>query len=82
MIVETSSNQFFRVKDAGNGISHAWLGIEVKRVKGAWVPKAKAREQLVRKLGSRINHLETRAEVDAFYEARRVACETIAKASA
>lgn len=54
MIIETSSNQFFRVREAGNGIDHAWLGIEVKRVKGAWVPKAKAREMLVRKAATRV----------------------------
>ena len=59
-IIETSSNQFFRVWPAdGPGFSdrvidHAWLGVAVKRVKGAWVDKAKARTILVRKAGSRI----------------------------
>jgi hypothetical protein len=51
-IIETSSNQFFRVREAA-GIDHAWIGIEVKRVKGEWVPKAKAREILVRKAATR-----------------------------
>lgn len=54
MIVETSANQFYRVEDAGNGIEHAWLGVEVKRVKGAWVAKVKARPCLVRKAATRV----------------------------
>lgn len=53
MIVETSSNQFFRVRVA-DGIDHAWIGIEVKRVKGSWEAKAKAREILVRKAATRV----------------------------
>jgi hypothetical protein len=54
MIVETSSNQLFDVKPA-DGIDHAWLGVEVKRVKGGgYAPKAKARPILVRKAGSRV----------------------------
>jgi len=53
MTIETSSNQFFRVRAAA-GIEHAWIGIEVKRVKGAWIVKAKAREMLVRKAATRI----------------------------
>ena len=58
MIIETSSNQFFQVKDAtisnGQVLDHAWLGFAVKRVKGVWVPKAGAREMLVRKAATRI----------------------------
>lgn len=53
-IVETSSNQFFSVKPAGPGLDHVWEGVEVKRVKGEWVPKAKARPILVRKAASRL----------------------------
>ena len=54
MIVETSSNQFFDVKPA-DGSDHAWLGVEVKRVKGGgYAPKAKARPILVRKAGSKV----------------------------
>jgi hypothetical protein len=54
MIVETSSNQLFDVKPA-DGIDHAWLGVEVKRVKGGgYVPKADARPMLVRKAGSKV----------------------------
>lgn len=69
MIVETSSNQFFRVSEAP-GIDHAWTGVAVKRVKGVWVEKANARPGLVRKLSTRIVQLEARAEVDAHYAAR------------
>jgi hypothetical protein len=55
MIVETSSNQFFDVKPA-DGIDHAWLGVEVKRVKGGgYAPKAKARP--LRKAGSKVIEL-------------------------
>ena len=43
MIVETSSNQLFDVRPA-DGIDHAWIGTEVKRVKGGgYAPKANAR---------------------------------------
>ena len=48
MIVETTSNQIYRVEPA-DGIDHAWQGVEVKRAKGEYVPKAKARVVLVRK---------------------------------
>ena len=53
-IIETSDNRFFQVADAGAGLDHVWIGVEVKRVKGVWAPKAKAREQLVRKAATRI----------------------------
>jgi hypothetical protein len=54
MIVETSSNQLFDVRPA-DGIDHAWIGTEVKRVKGGgYAPKANARPILVRKAGSRV----------------------------
>ena len=55
MVVETSSNQFFSVAEiATPGLEHVWLGIEVKKVKGEYVPKAKARPILVRKYGCRV----------------------------
>jgi hypothetical protein len=54
MIVETSSNQLFDERPA-DGIDHAWIGTEVKRVKGGgYAPKANARPILVRKAGSRV----------------------------
>jgi len=52
-IIETSSNQYFSVQQVGD-YDHAWVGVEVKRVKGEWVPKAKARPVLVRKAATRI----------------------------
>lgn len=53
MIIETSANQFYQVRETNNpNLAHVWFGIEVKRAKGQWVPKAKARETLVRKEAS------------------------------
>ena len=55
MIVETSSNHLCNVRETGCAdLAHVWIGVEVKRVKGAFVPKAKARPTLVRKEASRI----------------------------
>lgn len=54
-VVETLANQFFQVRDAGTAdLDHVFLGVEVKRVKGGFAPKAKAREIAVRKLGTRV----------------------------
>lgn len=53
MVIETSANQFYRVRPCSD-CDHVWLGIEQKRVKGVFVPKAKAREILVRKAATRI----------------------------
>jgi len=53
MIIETSSNQIYKVRETNNeNLQHVWFGIEVKFVKGQWVPKAKAKETLVRKMAS------------------------------
>lgn len=53
-IVETLAGQFFRVRETGDPrADHVWLGVEVKRVRGGFADKAKAREILVRKLGCR-----------------------------
>lgn len=55
MIIETSANELFQVRETGSpDLEHVWLGIAVKRVKGEYVPKAKAREILVRKAASRV----------------------------
>lgn len=54
MIIETSCNRFFTVRDAGPGLEHVYLGTEVKLVKGAYVPKKNAREILVRRAATRI----------------------------
>jgi hypothetical protein len=55
VIIETSSNQLYSVRETGDAnLAHVWIGIEVKRSGGTFVPKAKAREMLVRKAASRI----------------------------
>lgn len=55
MIIQTTANQFFRVRETGSAeLAHVWHGVEVKRVRGAFVEKAKARETLVRKVGARM----------------------------
>jgi len=55
LIIETSSNQIFRVRETNDAnLAHVWFGVEVKRVKGGFAPKVKAREMLVRKDGARI----------------------------
>ncbi len=54
-IIETSAGQHYAVRDTGDpALAHVWLGIAVKRSKGAWSPKTKAREILIRKEGSRL----------------------------
>lgn len=53
-IIETLAGQFFRVRETGSdGLDHVWYGVEVKRVRGAFVDKKNAREILVRKIGTR-----------------------------
>ena len=55
MIVETTCNHLYDVETAPTAdLDHVWIGIEVKRVKGGYAPKAKARRTLVRKEGSRV----------------------------
>ncbi len=52
MIIETSDNRLFSVRETGDAdLAHVWIGIEVKR---NGTPKAKAREILIRKAGSKI----------------------------
>lgn len=53
-IIETSANQLFQVRDAGPGLDHVFLGVEVKRVRGGFAPKAKAREICVRRACTRV----------------------------
>lgn len=55
MIIETSCNHFYQVRETNDAnLEHVWFGIEVKRVKGAYVPKKNARETLVRKAATRL----------------------------
>ena len=54
-IIETSDNRLYSVRDAGDpALAHVWLGTAVKLVRGAYEPKAGARETLVRKAASRV----------------------------
>ncbi len=54
MIIETSANELYRVRETGDAnLAHVWIGIAVKRVKGEFVPKAKRREEFVRKAACR-----------------------------
>jgi hypothetical protein len=61
MIIETSGNQLFSVRDSAD-YDHAWVGIEVKKVKGKYVAKAKARTILVRKAATRIIDASAKVE--------------------
>jgi hypothetical protein len=55
MIIETSDNRLYSVRETGDpDLAHVWIGVEVKKVRGAYVPKAKARTELVRKAATRI----------------------------
>ena len=55
MIIETSDNRFFAVRDSEDpALAHVWLGREVKRVKGAYTFKTKSALTLVRKAASRV----------------------------
>lgn len=55
MIIETSCNTFYRVRETNDeNLAHVWYGVAIKRVKGQWVEKAKARTELVRKAATRV----------------------------
>lgn len=55
MIIETSDNHLYSVRETGDpDLAHVWIGVEVKKIRGAYVPKAKARPTLVRKDATRI----------------------------
>lgn len=53
MIIQTTCSRLFQVSPAGPGLDHVWTGVEVRRVKGGFAPKAKAKPTLVRKAGAR-----------------------------
>lgn len=56
-IVTDTAGRFFAVRETGDAdLAHVWLGVEMKRAKGAkggFVPKANACEHLIRKAGTR-----------------------------
>lgn len=50
MIVEMTDNRFFKVREHDDkDLAHLLRGIQVRRVKGGFVPKAGAKEQFVSK---------------------------------
>lgn len=52
MIVRETSGAHFRVVASNDpDLAHVWLGVPVKRTAAGFVPKAKARQQLVRRAG-------------------------------
>ncbi len=53
-IIETTCNHLYRVTDAGPRLEHLYLGIEVKRVRGGFADKAKAKPELVRRAACRV----------------------------
>ena len=54
-IIEDTANRFWMVRDTRNtDLAHVWFGVEVKRAKGGFTPKAKARETLVRREATRL----------------------------
>lgn len=54
MIIRTSAGQLFQVREAGEEMPHAWIGIEVRAIAGRFVSRAKPREILVRKAATTI----------------------------
>jgi hypothetical protein len=60
MIIETSANELYRVRETGNpDLAHVWFGTPVKRTKTGFAPKTEAlkasfREHAVRKASCRV----------------------------
>lgn len=52
LIVEDANNQFWRI--TGDQSPVAWIGYPIKLVRGEWLAKARAKQQLVRKAGCRV----------------------------
>ena len=57
-IIEDTCNRFWMVRDTNDAdLAHVWLGVEAKRVKGGFSPKAGragTRETLVRREATRL----------------------------
>ena len=55
MIIETSCNRLFLVTENTHpNLAHVWTGLAVKRVKGGFALRAKAKPLLIRKAGCQI----------------------------
>jgi hypothetical protein len=54
-VIEDTANRFWAVWEAGDAdLAHVFYGVEVKRAKGGFQPKAKARKTLVRRECTRV----------------------------
>lgn len=54
-IIETSANHLYRITPTNDpALSHVWIGVEVKMVRGRYIDKKNARATLVRIAASRI----------------------------
>ncbi len=54
-IIEDTANRLWMVRDTNSAdLAHVWFGVEAKRAKGGFSPKAKAREILVRREATRL----------------------------
>jgi hypothetical protein len=61
MIIETSDNRFFKVRESNDlALAHVWIGMPVKKVakfkkaRNVWVAVPCLNEMLVRKAASRV----------------------------
>ena len=54
MIIETSCNKMYSVRDAGERLSNVYVGFRVKKVAGKFVPVANAKDQLVRRAATTV----------------------------
>lgn len=54
-IIEDSANRFWAVWETGEAtLAHVFWGVQIKRSGGTFVPKAKARTELVRKACTKV----------------------------
>jgi len=55
MIIEANCSTIYEVRDAGDGIDHAWIGRPVRRAAGGrWVFRASSKPRLVRKACTKV----------------------------
>ena len=55
MIIETSDNRLYRVRETGDAdLAHVWFGTRVKKTSAGYVPVKNARNELVRKAACRV----------------------------
>jgi hypothetical protein len=55
MIIETSCGRFYRVTSHIDAdLAHLYAGVAVKKVKGQWINRAKARPEMIRKAATKV----------------------------